>query len=109
MVFQSFNLFPHLTVLENVLVGPVRALKRKRAEVVDEALALLERIGLRDRSDEYPERLSEVNNNASPSCVPWPCEPAMMLLDEVTSASTLHWSARSSTYCATSRARAPRC
>jgi len=46
MVFQSFNLFPHLSVLENVLVGPVRALKRKRSDVIDEALQLLERIGL---------------------------------------------------------------
>src|ERR1700689_3866532 len=58
MVFQSFNLFPHLTVLENVLMAPVRALKRKRSDVVDEARQLLERIGLRDRSDDYPDRLS---------------------------------------------------
>jgi polar amino acid transport system ATP-binding protein len=86
MVFQSFNLFPHLTVLENVLVGPVRALKRKRGDVIDEAMALLERIGLRDRSGEYPERLSGGQQQRVAIVRSLAMRPALLLLDEVTSA-----------------------
>jgi polar amino acid transport system ATP-binding protein len=86
MVFQSFNLFPHLTVLENVLVGPVRALKRKRAEVHNEALALLERIGLRERSDDYPDRLSGGQQQRVAIVRSLAMKPALLLLDEVTSA-----------------------
>jgi polar amino acid transport system ATP-binding protein len=86
MVFQSFNLFPHLSVLENVLVGPVRALKRKRSDVVDEALALLDRIGLRDRSDEYPDRLSGGQQQRVAIVRSLAMRPALLLLDEVTSA-----------------------
>jgi polar amino acid transport system ATP-binding protein len=86
MVFQSFNLFPHLTVLENVLVGPVRALKRKRSEVHDEALQLLERIGLRDRANEYPERLSGGQQQRVAIVRSLAMQPSLLLLDEVTSA-----------------------
>jgi polar amino acid transport system ATP-binding protein len=86
MVFQSFNLFPHLSVLENVLVGPVRALKRKRSAVVDEALQLLERIGLRDRADEYPDRLSGGQQQRVAIVRSLAMKPALLLLDEVTSA-----------------------
>jgi polar amino acid transport system ATP-binding protein len=86
MVFQSFNLFPHLSVLENVLVGPVRALKRKRGDVVDEALALLDRIGLRDRSEEYPDRLSGGQQQRVAIVRSLAMRPALLLLDEVTSA-----------------------
>jgi polar amino acid transport system ATP-binding protein len=86
MVFQSFNLFPHLTVLENVLVGPVRALKRKRIDVVDEAMQLLERIGLRDRSNDYPDRLSGGQQQRVAIVRSLAMRPALLLLDEVTSA-----------------------
>jgi polar amino acid transport system ATP-binding protein len=58
MVFQSFNLFPHMSVLDNVMLAPVRALGPPREQVRSEALDLLERIGLRDRADAFPDRLS---------------------------------------------------
>ena len=86
MVFQSFNLFPHLTVLENVLVGPVRALKRKRSDVRDEAMRLLDRIGLRERSDEYPDRLSGGQQQRVAIVRSLAMRPTLLLLDEVTSA-----------------------
>ncbi len=86
MVFQSFNLFPHLSVLENVLVGPVRALKRKRSDVVDEAMHLLERIGLSDRAKEFPERLSGGQQQRVAIARSLAMKPALLLLDEVTSA-----------------------
>jgi len=86
MVFQSFNLFPHLTVLENVLIGPVRALKRKRGDVHDEALQLLERIGLRERAQEYPDRLSGGQQQRVAIVRSLAMRPALLLLDEVTSA-----------------------
>jgi polar amino acid transport system ATP-binding protein len=86
MVFQSFNLFPHLSVLDNVLLGPVYALKRKRADVREEALDLLERIGLRDRADEFPDRLSGGQQQRVAIVRSLAMKPSLLLLDEVTSA-----------------------
>ncbi len=86
MVFQSFNLFPHLTVVENILVGPVRSLKRRRADVLDEAMQLLDRIGLRDRAGEYPDRLSGGQQQRVAIVRSLAMRPALLLLDEVTSA-----------------------
>src|SRR5262249_32132580 len=58
MVFQSFNLFPHLTVLENITLAPRRVHKLRRAEAESQAMELLQRVGLADKRDAYPARLS---------------------------------------------------
>jgi polar amino acid transport system ATP-binding protein len=86
MVFQAFNLFPHLSVLENILVGPVRSLKRKRDDVHEEAMQLLDRIGLRDRANDYPDRLSGGQQQRVAIVRSLAMKPALLLLDEVTSA-----------------------
>jgi polar amino acid transport system ATP-binding protein len=86
MVFQSFNLFPHLSVLDNVLIGPVRALGRPRTEVREEAVALLARIGLAERAGDYPDRLSGGQQQRVAIVRSLAMRPALLLLDEVTSA-----------------------
>jgi len=86
MVFQSYNLFPHLSVLENILLGPVFALKRKRTDVVDEAMSLLLRIGLSERANEFPDRLSGGQQQRVAIVRSLAMQPALLLLDEVTSA-----------------------
>ena len=58
MVFQSYDLFPHLTILQNVTLAPIKVKKRNRREVEKEALELLERVGLRSKKDDYPRQLS---------------------------------------------------
>ena len=58
MVFQSYELFPHLTVLNNILLAPAKVQKRDKEEVKKEALELLERVGLKDKADSFPRQLS---------------------------------------------------
>jgi polar amino acid transport system ATP-binding protein len=85
IVFQSYNLFPHLTVIDNVVLGPARAHKRDREQVRQEAM-VLERIGLKDRANDYPERLSGGQQQRVAIVRSLAMRPAILLLDEVTSA-----------------------
>jgi polar amino acid transport system ATP-binding protein len=85
-VFQSFNLFGHLTVLENIVEAPISAQGRDRAAVVAEAHALLERVGLADKADEYPRRLSGGQQQRVAIARALALRPALLLFDEPTSA-----------------------
>jgi ABC-type polar amino acid transport system ATPase subunit len=86
MVFQSFNLFPHLSVLRNVMLAPVIVRKRPEAEVREAALALLAKVGLQDKTDAYPSQLSGGQQQRVAIARALCMEPKLMLFDEVTSA-----------------------
>lgn len=86
MVFQSFNLFPHLSVLDNVMLGPVYSLHQPKDVARERSLALLERIGLATRANEYPDRLSGGQQQRVAIVRSLAMQPALLLLDEVTSA-----------------------
>ncbi|MCR0984922.1 amino acid ABC transporter ATP-binding protein [Roseomonas populi] len=86
MVFQRFNLFPHMTALENVIEGPIRALRRPRAEAVAEARRLLDRVGLFNRQDYYPAALSGGQQQRVAIARALAMRPELMLFDEPTSA-----------------------
>ena len=86
IVFQSFNLFPHLRVLDNVTLGPRRALGVARDEAEDRARELLARFGLADKADDYPNKLSGGQNQRAAIVRALMVDPELLLLDEVTSA-----------------------
>ena len=86
MVFQGHNLFPHLTVLGNVMEGPVVVQRRPRAEVREEALALLHRVGLAEKADQYPYQLSGGQQQRVGIARALAIRPRLMLFDEPTSA-----------------------
>lgn len=86
IVFQSFNLFPHMSVLDNVTLGPRRALGMARAPAEERARELLDRFGLGDKADEYPNRISGGQNQRAAIVRALMGEPEILLLDEVTSA-----------------------
>jgi polar amino acid transport system ATP-binding protein len=86
IVFQSFNLFPHMTVLENVTLAPIRILRQGRAEAEEKALQLLKRIGLEHKATEYPDRLSGGQQQRVAIVRALAMGPMVMLLDEITSA-----------------------
>jgi polar amino acid transport system ATP-binding protein len=118
-VFQNFNLFPHLTVLDNVVEAPVSALKRPRREAAESARRLLDRVGLADKADAYPGQLSggqqlgvppgrSGTGGGSPSPGHWRWNPGSCSSTNRPPRSTPSWSARSSTSSRTWPTRAPR-
>jgi polar amino acid transport system ATP-binding protein len=86
IVFQAFNLFPHMTVLQNVTLAPRKARGLSRADAEEKARSLLRRIGLEDKADEYPDRLSGGQQQRVAIVRALAMEPKLMLLDEITSA-----------------------
>lgn len=72
MVFQQFNLFPNMTIRENIMLAPVKLGKMTKEEAAKKAEDLLARIGLADKADAYPAQLPVDRNSVLPSCVPLP-------------------------------------
>jgi polar amino acid transport system ATP-binding protein len=86
MVFQSFNLFPHMSVLDNITLSPIRVHKMSKTQARDEAMTLLRRFDLADKADQYPDRLSGGQQQRVAIIRSIAVKPRLLLLDEVTSA-----------------------
>jgi polar amino acid transport system ATP-binding protein len=86
MVFQSFNLFPHMSVLDNITLSPIRVHKMSKDQARDEAMTLLRRFDLADKADQYPDRLSGGQQQRVAIIRSIAVKPRLLLLDEVTSA-----------------------
>ena len=86
MVFQHFNLFPHMSILQNMTLAPIQLLKKSKAEAEEKAMSLLERVGLADRADAYPSQLSGGQKQRVAIVRALAMEPEVMLFDEPTSA-----------------------
>ena len=86
MVFQSFNLFPHKTVLENITLAPIKVQGKSKEEAIESAEKLLMRFDLSDKADQYPDRLSGGQQQRVAIIRSLACNPRLLLLDEITSA-----------------------
>lgn len=86
MVFQSYDLFPHLTVLKNITLSPIKVQKRDKAEAERQAMELLTRVGLADKAKSYPSELSGGQKQRVAICRSLIMDPEIMLLDEITAA-----------------------
>ena len=86
MVFQSYNLFPHMTVLENITLAPIKVQRKSEEEAREGAMTLLKRFGLADKAGEYPDRLSGGQQQRAAIIRSLAINPRLLLLDEITSA-----------------------
>jgi polar amino acid transport system ATP-binding protein len=86
IVFQGYNLFPHMTVLENVTLAPIQVLKQSRKEADERGLELLSRFGLAEKAKEYPDRMSGGQQQRAAIVRALAMDPMVLLLDEITSA-----------------------
>ena len=86
MVFQSFNLFPHLTVMQNITLAPIWVRKKSKAEAEEKAMELLERVGIPEQAEKYPGQLSGGQQQRVAIARALAMEPKIMLFDEPTSA-----------------------
>ncbi|CAB4561743.1 MAG: ATP-binding cassette domain-containing protein [Actinobacteria bacterium] len=86
MVFQSFNLFPHMSVIKNITLAPIQVHGIPKEVAYEKALALLDRFGLREKADQYPDRLSGGQQQRVAIIRSLACGPRLLLLDEITSA-----------------------